>query len=137
MISFLGTIVDNDPIEEVRTPEFGVLVRNGVSYTDAEARLINFCREELSLSDFEVKTIVKKKYQTLPDVEGKYLEGIFWELKSQFEDVSPSGKPKKVRETGLVCAETHSEALKVWENNKLPTEELVGLNLTKIEFAID
>lgn len=136
MVSYLGTITDKNPIAENKSGDFGILVKDAVSYTDAEARIIKFCREDLGMTDFDIKTIVKKKYTSFTQMEEETLEGNFWELKSQYEDVNASGNTKVTREVGLIYAEEYTDALKLWADVKLPAEELTGLNLTKIEFSI-
>lgn len=137
MTHFLGNITYVEHIEEREVKKIGVLVRGGVSYTEAEAKITRFCREVLELDDFEIKTITKKKYSSFGNLSDDYTTGDFWEVKSQYSTISDSGKERFIKEAALVRTSSHIGALDWWSENKIDSEEILALGKSPVDFVIN
>lgn len=137
MAHFLGNITYAEHIEEREVKKIGVLVRGGVSYTEAEAKITQFCREVLELNDFEIKTITKKKYISFGNLREDFTTGDFWEVKSQYPTISDTGKERFIKEAALVRTSSHTGALDWWAENKIDSEEILALGKSPVDFVIN
>lgn len=137
MTHFLGNITYVEHIEEREVKKIGVLVRGGVSYTEAEAKITQFCREVLELNDFEIKTITKKKYISFGNLREDFTTGDFWEVKSQYPTISDTGKERFIKEAALVRTSSHTGALDWWAENKIDSEEILALGKSPVDFVIN
>lgn len=137
MTHFLGNITYVEHIEEREVKKIGVLVKGGVSYTEAEARITQFCREDLELDDFEIKTITKKKYNSFGNLKDDFTTGDFWEVKSQYSTILDTGKERFIKEVALVRTNSHTGALDWWSENKIDSEEILALGKSPVDFVIN
>lgn len=86
-----------------------------MTWSEAEARALQGIREEFE--DFMIDDIKKGAYQTIILVSDENVEEDkdyrFYKVKGNFQDVTPSGNPKKTPRTYLVEATSIQNAPKV------------------------
>ena len=112
---------------------------DAMTWSEAEARSLQGIREDYE--DFILEDIKKSQYQTIildsEESVGTDDECSFYKVKVNFQDLSTSGKLKKVPQTFLVEAETIKDAPVILADylreigNALPYEQ-VSVQRTKI-----